>query len=100
MRLSQLVTVKVNNKECVILEVQPNRFAELIALGCFSGNEKLIRVTKGNSHTFTIWTESGKSYSWNWGSNGYTLVSDELHKMRELIVKTLTKEFGINMGEF
>lgn len=96
MRLSQLTTLKVNNKECVILEVRPDRFAELIALGCFNGNEKLIRVTKGSKHTFTIWTEGGKSYSWSWG-NGYTIVSDEMHKRRALIMEAITKDFGIDI---
>lgn len=100
MRLSQLVDLKVNNEECVILEVKPNRFSELIALGCFSGNEKLIRVTKGNNHTCTIWTEDGRNYSWNWGIGGHTLVSDAMHKKRALIVKTITKELGINLGEY
>ena len=97
MKLSQLTTLKVNNKECVILEVHPDRFSELIALGCFNGDEKLIRVTKGSNHTFTMWTEGGKSYSWNWGSGGYTIVSEDMHKRRALIVEAITKDFGIDI---
>lgn len=96
--LKDLVTLEENNTSCVILEVKPNSFKELIKLGCFSGDEKMIRVTKGRNHTYTIWHgEENKSYSWNWGESGYTLVSDSMHEMRRLIMSTIEGEFGISL---
>ena len=64
---AELVNIKVNNKECVILEVKEDAFIDLISLGCFSGNEYLIRVTKGNNHTITVWDKNKGEYSWSWG---------------------------------
>lgn len=100
MALKDLVTVTTNNDVCVILEVKPNSFKELIALGCFDGNETMIRVTKGDTNTYTIWKEGGKSFSWAFGLGGYTLVSDATHAKRKLIVNTITKDFGIFIGKY
>lgn len=96
MSLKNLVSVFANNADCVILEVKPNSFKELIKLGCFSGNETMIRLTKGNEHTCTIW-EGTHNYSWHWGVGGYTIVSHEMTQKRNLIVDTITNGFGIRI---
>lgn len=96
MSLKNLVNVFENNANCVILEVKPNSFKELIKLGCFSGNETMIRLTKGKEHTCTIW-EGTSNYSWHWGESGYTMVSHGMNQKRNLIVETITKDFGIRI---
>lgn len=96
MSLKNLVSVFANNADCVILEVKPNSFKELIKLGCFNGNETMIRLTKGKEHTCTIW-EGTHNYSWHWGISGYTMVSHEMNQKRDLIVDTITNGFGIRI---
>lgn len=85
--LSQIATVKVDNDACVVLEIGREAKMDLIALGCFLGNETLIRVTKNPYHTFTIWRADGTNVSWEHGKGGGTLVTDSLNSARILIVK-------------
>ena len=94
-KLCELVKIVENNKECVILEVTGSKL-DLIKLGYFNGNEKLIRLTKGANQTCTIWTDN-KNYSWHWGRDGYTLVSDSMEKKGKLIQDCITKDFQINI---
>ena len=88
MKLKDIVEVVVNNKECVVLKVKPNQTFNLISLGCFNGDETMMRLTKGE-RTCTIWTGE-KHYSWDCG----TLVCDSMIKQRFMLYDTL-KELGI-----
>lgn len=96
-KLVDLVKIVENNKDCVILEVTGSML-DLIKLGCFNGDEKLIRLTKGKDHTCTIWTNDNRSYSWHWGYSGFTLVSDAMDKKGKLIQKCIEQDFEIYMG--
>lgn len=96
--LSTLTKIIENNEECVILEVTGNKL-DLIKLGCFNGDEQMIRLTKGKNHTCTIWTKDDKHYSWYWGADGYTLVSKQMDKKGKLIEDCITKDFEIYIGD-
>lgn len=73
MRLKDITTIVVNNDECVVLKVKEGHEMDLIALGCFSGDETMLRLTKGADVTCTVFRKNGKSVSWDWGRRGYTL---------------------------
>lgn len=92
-KLCELVKIVENNMECVILEVTGSSL-DLIKLGCFNGDEKLIRLTKGGDQTCTVWTDKGH-FSWHWGASGYTLVSSDMEKKGKLIEDCITKDFEI-----
>jgi hypothetical protein len=96
-KLSNIVEIAGNNKECVVLIIKDGRQMDLILLGCFDGNEKMIRITKGDSHTATIFKD-GSQFSWHWGRGGHTLVSDSVSKCGELIQECVEEDFGIYIG--
>lgn len=96
-RLCDLVEIEENNMDFVLLKVKENSRLSLIKLGCFEGNEKLIRVTKGTHHIYTIFTND-KEYSWEYGGNGFTLVSDNIEKKRLLINNCIESDFDIYIG--
>lgn len=98
-KLCYLVDIIENNETCVILQVKDNKKLDLIKLGCFDGDEKLIRLTKGEDHTCTIFRTNDNSFSWYWGRSGYTLVSDKLTEMGKLIEECITEDFDIYIGE-
>jgi len=94
-KLKDLVKVIEDNDACVILEVLPDQSLELIKLGCFNGDEKLFRLTKGSDHTCTVFREDNSSYSWHWGYSGYTMVTDNMDKKGKLIQQCITGDFDI-----
>ena len=76
MKLCDMVTLKIDNAECVVLKVKDGQEMNLLGLGCFNGNEKILRLTKGKTVTCTVICDDGHRYSWHWGADGYTLVTD------------------------
>lgn len=93
-KLCDLVEIEENNMDCVLLKVKENSMLDLIKLGCFEGDEKLIRITKGRDHTITIFTDKSH-YSWYYGESGYTLVSKEMDMKRDLISNCIKHDFDI-----
>lgn len=96
-RLAELVTIEENNIDCVVLKVKENAFMDLIKLGCFNGDESLIKLTKGSSHTCTMWHSDGNTYSWDWGIGGDTIVTKNMRRKAAVIQKCIEYDFGIIM---
>lgn len=95
-KLVDCVEVITNNDNCVVLKVKENKRMDLIAIGYFSGNEEMIRMTKDNdNNSYTIWRNNGKSFSWD----NRTLKSDNLSKMQKIIAKCIHHDLGIYMGK-
>ena len=97
MKLADIVTVEVNNADCVVLKVKDGKQIELISLGYFRGDETMFRLTKGAQQTCTVWYNDGKSFSWEWGMHGYTLVSDEVSKKGDIIQSCIREDLGISL---
>lgn len=94
-KLSELVEVEFNNKDCIVLKVKPNSEAWLISLGCFDGNETRMRLTKGLGVTCTIWRDGDKPYSWSWGQGGRTMVDGNTERMGMLIQDCAELDFDV-----
>lgn len=95
MRLKDLTELIVNNDDCVVLKTKENREMDLISLGVFNGDEIMFRLTKGKQITCTVFLVGGKHFSWDWGNNGYTLVSDSTRKKGYLIQNYIEQDYGI-----
>ena len=98
-KLCNLVDIIENNESCIVLKVKDNKSLDLIKLGCFNGNEELMRLTKGENHTCTIFSSNSEPFSWSWGKRGYTLVSDNISTMGKLIEECITEDFDIYIGD-
>lgn len=99
MRLSDLVEIETNNELCVLLKIKEGKQLELLSLGCFSGNEKLIRMTKGSQRTCTIVYKDDSVCSFEWGNRCCTMISDELNNLKFMVLHTLEDDFNIYMGD-
>ena len=95
MKLKDMVELAVNNDDCVVLKVKDGQEMNLISLGCFNGDETMMRLTKGKNVTCTLFRQGGKRFSWSWGIDGYTLVSVRVGRMGRLIQDCIEKDFGI-----
>lgn len=76
MKLKDMVELLSNNDACVVLKVKDGQEMNLLSLGCFNGDEVMMRLTKGRDVTCTLFRKNGKSFSWHWGASGFTLVTD------------------------
>ena len=93
--LYEITELVANNENCVVLKVLPNHTMDLMSMGCFRGSETMFRLTKGNTVTCTMFSDNGKSCSWQWGSGGTTLVSDSLATAGHMIQRCIEKDYGI-----
>ena len=94
-KLQDLVELISNTEDAVVLKVKEGVKVDLICLGCFNGDEDIIRLTKGETVTCTIWTTKGTHYYWQWGPDGTTLVTDQLSKKGHMILDTIQGAFDI-----
>lgn len=83
--LREIVELVSNNNDCVVFKVLPNSEMDLILLGCFDGDETMIRIAKDNCDTITIFRKDGKPYSW--GRN--ELVTEKTEQKRRKIMKLI-----------
>lgn len=97
--LRDITEVIINNNECVVLKVKENSRMDLIALGCFDGNEEMLRLTKGRNQHCTVFSKDGKIFSWSWGWSGTTLVNDSIKRKGNMIQDTIENGFGIDVQE-
>ena len=95
MKLFDLTELSVNNRECVVLKVKDGCEIDLIALGCFDGDETMMRLTKGKTVTCTVFKKGGKPFSWHWGYGGYTMVSPHVEAMGRMIQNCIERDYKI-----
>ena len=57
-KLADYVEIMENNTECVVLKVRPGSRMGLISLGCFNGDEEMVRLTKGRTQTCTVFPKA------------------------------------------
>ena len=95
MKLKDMVELLSNNDACVVLKVKDGQEMNLILLGCFKGDEAMIRLTKGEDVACTLFRKNGKSFSWHWGARGCTLVTEQVRRMGWLIQNCIENDFGI-----
>lgn len=99
MKLCNLVDIIENNIDCVVLKVKDDARLDLIKLGYFTGNEEIIRLTKGDSHICSVFEKDGKNTNWEWGRSGTTLVSELTRIKGKMIEECITEDFDIYIGD-
>lgn len=84
-----------NTNEMVVLRVNADDNL-IIALNPYiSGDMDYITVTKGENHTLTIIKKNGKTWSFDWGVNGYTLISSNTELLRKKVIHFIEQECHI-----
>ena len=94
-KLYELVDISVNNENCVVFKVKDNAMMDLISLGCFTGTEDMIRMTKGRTPEITIFNKDGSNYSYHFGEGSTTIISDNMCQQREMIRECAILDYGI-----
>lgn len=94
-KLCELVDIAVNNENCVVFKVKDNARMDMITLGCFKGDEDMIRMTKGRTPEITVFNKDGSHYSYHFGEGSTTLISDNMMKQRTMIRECAILDFGL-----
>lgn len=98
MKLYDLTELIENNNKYVLLKIKDNvSKINLIKIDGFNGCEEIIKLTKGDNHICTILAKDNKSYSWEWGTNGFTLISNGMKLKQKTIVNCIKNDFKINI---
>lgn len=94
-KLANYVDIIENSMECVVLKVRDNSRTGLICLGCFDGDEDMIRLTKGHTQECTVFRKDGRTYSWEWGDYRHTLVSETMKRCGRMVQECMEDDFDI-----
>ena len=105
-KLINCVDVRHENGTFLLIPRQADEI-ELVMLG-FDGTEKWIRLEARQTHSrsiadgtwnyaATICKADGKTWSFDWGFHGYTLVTDKVEQMRRKIVEAV-KTYCVRNG--
>lgn len=81
--LVKLVELIEDNDNCVLLKVKEGSELDMILLGCFDGDENMIRLAKDEYNTITIFRKNGTHYCWA----GNECVVQQMNDKEKLIKK-------------
>ena len=54
-----------------------------------------ITVTRGEEHILTVVKKDGKTYSFHWGSSGYTLISENMEELKKAVIEYIQDDVYI-----
>lgn len=94
-RLCELLDISVNNEACVLFKVKESARMDLISLGCFRGNEEMIRMTKGRTPEITVFCKDGSIASYHFGEGSTSVLTANTAQQREMIRECAILDFGI-----
>ena len=94
-KLCDLVDIAINNENCVVFNIKDGMRMDLIALGCFKGNEEMIRMTKGRTPEITVFNKDGSDYSYHFGEGSTTIISDNMQQQRTMIRECAILDYGL-----
>lgn len=94
-RLTELVELVSNTDDAVVFKVKDNKQIELLSIGCFNGDEKLISVAKLNDFTdYNIYTIVYKNDQ-HMSFIANELVGAKLRSMKKHLERMIIFDFGI-----
>lgn len=90
--LKSVFSIVANDLEKVVIKVDAKDSLTVAMNPYVKSSYDYITVTKGSDHILTVIKESGDTFSFHWGSSGYTLICDELEMLKRKVVEFLDRE--------
>lgn len=78
------------DEDKVIIEVVADSPLKVAMFPFVSSEYNYITVTRGRNHTLTVIYKNGKTFSFDFGDNGYTLISDSLAELKRQVLKFIS----------
>ena len=89
---NKMFSVVSNDDLQVVLKVSVKDNLQVALNPFIQRNYDYITVTKGENHTLTVIKKDGKSFSFNWGEYGFTLISENLERLKREVVKFIKSQ--------
>lgn len=75
------------DEDKVILEVLADSPLKVAMFPFVSSEYNYITVTRGRDHVLTVIKKDGKTFSFDFGDSGHTLISDSLKELKKYVLK-------------
>lgn len=85
--LEQVFTLVEATPGQVVLKVLANNPLTVAKFPFISMDMAYITVTRGKNHTLTVTKKDGKTWSFDWGERGYTLISDNTERLKKAAIE-------------
>lgn len=85
--LEQVFTLVEATPGQVVLKVLVNDPLIVAKFPFVSMDMAYITVTRGKNHTLTVVKKDGKTWGFDWGENGHTLISDNTERLKKAAVE-------------
>ena len=85
--LEQVFTLVEATPGQVVLKVLADNPLTVAKFPFVSMDMAYITVTRGKNHTLTVTKKDGKTWSFDWGERGYTLISDNTERLKKAAIE-------------
>ena len=96
MKQNSIFELVANTNEEVILKINANSSLDIAKHPYIALDYDYITVTKGENHTLTIIRKDGTTFSFDWGLSGYTLITDNLERLKRKTVEFIQSQ-GVSL---
>ena len=93
--LDQVFELVKEEPKQVIIKVNADDPLTIALFPFVSSDMAYITVTRGKNHTLTVVKKDGKTWSFNWGENGHTLISDNTERLKKAAIEYIEEYMHI-----
>ena len=90
MEVFEIVSI---DKEQIVLKVNAEDNLTVALHPYISREYDYITVTRGDDHILTVIKKDGSTFSFHWGTSGYTLVDENLTRLKREVVKFIDSQY-------
>lgn len=91
--MKKVARIIENNSELAVIGLDELSTLDIALHPYLNGSMEFITVTKGKNNILTVVNKDGSTYSFSWGSEGTTLISDNSEMLRCKVIKFLEDSF-------
>ena len=88
--LNEIFKLVSADEDKVIIEVLADSPLKVAMFPFVSSEYNYITVTRGRNHILTVIKKDGKTFSFDFGDNGHTLISDSLKELKKFVLKFIS----------
>jgi len=85
--LDKIFSIEEADENQIIIKVNAKDALTVAKFPFVESTYAYITVTRGDEHVLTVIYENGQTFSFHWGTSGYTLIGESLENLREAVTQ-------------